>query len=44
MKTINVSFEDDDIERIKKKKGERSWRDFIIECAGVDKGKKEEKE
>ena len=33
MKTINVTFEDKEYEQLKKKKGEQSWHDFIIEAA-----------
>ena len=30
MKTINVTFEDKEIERLEKKKGSLSWHDFIL--------------
>ena len=30
MKTINVAFEDEEIEKLLKKKGEESWHDFIL--------------
>jgi len=30
MKTINVTFEDDEYKELKKKKGKHSWHDFII--------------
>lgn len=30
MKAINVTFEDKEIEQLEKKKGERSWHDFIM--------------
>ena len=35
MKTINVSFEDGEIEQIEREKGKRSWRAFILGCAGI---------
>lgn len=33
MKTINVSFEDAEMEAIEKAKGMQSWRDYIINSA-----------
>jgi len=30
MKTINVTFEDKEYERLVKKKGDKSWHDFIM--------------
>ena len=45
MKTINVSFEDGEIEQIEREKGERSWRAFILGCAGMRvREEREEKE
>ena len=35
MKTINVSFEDREIELIEREKGKQSWRGFILGCAGI---------
>jgi len=36
MKTINVTFEDDQFEKLKEKKKENeSWRDFILRTSGV---------
>jgi predicted CopG family antitoxin len=33
MKTINESFTDEEFERLKRKKGKRSWHDFIMSLA-----------
>ena len=33
MKTINVTFEDEEHERLVKKKGNLSWHDFILKLA-----------
>ncbi len=30
MKTINVTFEDEEVSKLEGKKGERSWHDFIL--------------
>lgn len=30
MKTVNIVFEDEEFERLKKAKGELSWRAFIL--------------
>jgi len=39
MKTINVTFEDDQFEKLKKRKKEdESWRDFILRISGVSEG------
>ena len=38
MKTINVSFEDGEIEQIEREKGKRSWRAFILSCAEMRVG------
>jgi hypothetical protein len=38
MKTINVPFEDGEIEQIEREKGKRSWRAFILGCAGIRVG------
>lgn len=35
MKTINVSFEDAEMEAIKEAKGEQSWHDFIFDCVAI---------
>jgi len=45
MKTINVTFEDGEHEKLKSQKGkDRSWRDWIIELAEVqDRNNKNEK-
>lgn len=40
MKTINVSFEDSEMEAIAKTKGKQSWREFILECVRA-KGEEE---
>jgi predicted CopG family antitoxin len=41
VKTINVTFEDEEYQRLKKKKGKLSWHDFIMTLAkggdGADK-------
>jgi len=31
MRTVNETFEDKEFEQLKKKKGDRSWRDFILD-------------
>ena len=36
MHTINVSFEDAEIEAIKKAKRKQTWREFIINRAAID--------
>lgn len=33
MRTINVTFEDEEIEKIEKKKGKDSWHDWILSKA-----------
>lgn len=33
MKTINVPFEDKEMEKLEKLKGKTSWHDFIMELA-----------
>ncbi|CAB1065524.1 hypothetical protein D1BOALGB6SA_10321 [Olavius sp. associated proteobacterium Delta 1] len=33
MKTINVTFEDDEHKALTKQKGEKNWRDFILELS-----------
>lgn len=35
MKMITVYFEDEDMDKLKQKKGDKTWRDFILELAGV---------
>ncbi|KKK74584.1 hypothetical protein LCGC14_2882300 [marine sediment metagenome] len=40
MKTINVTFEDAEIEALNKKKGDTSWHDFILQLAEKPKGVK----
>lgn len=44
MKTINVSFEDKEIEAIEKAKGKQSWREFIGGCAELRRTLNELKE
>jgi len=34
MRDVRVTFEDAEFERIKAKKGNLSWHDFILKCAG----------
>ncbi len=34
MKTINVTFEDEEFERLEMKKGTLSWHDYIMTLAG----------
>ena len=31
MKSINVTFEDEEFKRLEKAKGEKSWREFILQ-------------
>jgi predicted CopG family antitoxin len=33
MKWLHVAFEDEEYERLKRLKGKRSWRQFILELA-----------
>ena len=33
MKTINVTFEDEEHEDLMQAKGKLSWHDFILKCA-----------
>ena len=33
MKTINETFTDEEFERLKKAKGDKSWHDFILGLA-----------
>jgi predicted CopG family antitoxin len=34
MKSISVTFEDEEMEMLVKKKGKRSWREFILTLIG----------
>ena len=34
MRDIRVTFEDTEFEKIKTRKGNLSWHDFILKCAG----------
>jgi hypothetical protein len=36
MKTINETFTDEEIERLKIAKGNRSWHDFIMDLAKIE--------
>jgi predicted CopG family antitoxin len=36
MKHIRITFEDEEMERLMKKKDGKSWHDFIMELAGDD--------
>ena len=36
MKTINVTFDDEEIEKLEKKKGDESWHDFILQLIKKD--------
>ena len=40
MKTINVTFEDKEYEKLSKQKSKTSWHDFIMELAGRGTPKK----
>lgn len=40
MKSINVHFEDEEIERLESVKGDKPWHDFILELA-PEKSKEE---
>jgi predicted CopG family antitoxin len=33
MRWLHVAFEDEEYERLKRKKGKRTWREFILELA-----------
>ena len=35
MKSIQVFFEDEDFAQLDAKKGDRSWREFILEIAKI---------
>lgn len=37
MRQLNETFEDEEFEELKKKKGDKSWRDVILEKFGVKK-------
>jgi len=37
MKTINVTFEDQEINDLEKMKGSLSWREFILQLKGSQK-------
>lgn len=37
MKQINVYFDDEDYKVLLKRKGDRSWRDFILESSEAEK-------
>ena len=36
MKSITVVFEDEEHKKLKEKKGEKSWHDFILELINFD--------
>lgn len=38
MRTINTTFEDDEIKFLEEKKGKVSWREFILNLAGYKRG------
>ncbi len=45
MKTINVTFEDEDIKELERLKGSMTWRQFIIQFIGKkDAGLEDEDE
>ncbi|MDE1834921.1 MAG: hypothetical protein KGH64_06310 [Candidatus Micrarchaeota archaeon] len=35
MKAINVYFDDEEISKLEKMKGDRSWKEFILDLAGI---------
>lgn len=37
MKTINVPFEDNEHKKLTELKGDKSWREFILDLAGIPK-------
>jgi len=37
MRQLNETFEDIEFEELKKAKGEKTWRDFILKLAGINK-------
>jgi len=39
MKTINITFEDEEHEELLKRKGKMSWHDFILEMTKNQKEK-----
>jgi len=36
MKSINEQFSEDEFERLQEAKGDKSWRQFILDAAGVE--------
>ncbi len=41
MKAINETFEDKEFEFLKEKKGDKTWRQFILELANYGQSKQE---
>jgi len=41
MKTINVTFEDDEFEKLLKAKTDKSWRDFILTLTNLEESRAE---
>jgi predicted CopG family antitoxin len=41
MKNINVTFEDEEFNKLEQKKGDRSWHDFILLILTLKEAKKE---
>ena len=39
MKTLNIPLEDKDFKELEKKKGELSWRDFILKLLKLEEKK-----
>jgi predicted CopG family antitoxin len=41
MKWLHIAFEDEEYEQLKRKKGKRSWRKYILELASVQSQQQE---
>jgi hypothetical protein len=41
MRTLNVVFEDEDYQRLEDAKGERTWREFLMDAAAKEVEKHE---
>ncbi len=39
MKTLNIPMEDKDFKILEKRKGKRTWRDFLLECSELEENK-----
>lgn len=37
MRTVNIIFEDKEFEQLSEKKGDRKWRHYVLDMAGIKK-------